>query len=542
MEQKKITQGYLLLALLVVGFVAYVTLTFNNTEQDSYQWDDIVQLNDNWIYEDELGNHSVIDLPIEEKTKAQTSYRLVNHLPKSWVEGSALCFKSDHLLVTVLVQGKEVYSLQVDKRSTIGKSPGFAYVFVPLTSDMFGKKIEIEYTTVYSGSSFHINKVILGEKSTIITGILRENAIDLFLAAFSLCLGVIFIITYMIKNKTYEMNKSLLYLGIFAIPLSVWSMTETQTLQFFLQNTYSIQYITYFALIMCPIPFLLYYNQQRGLSESLISKIISRVCLVTVMLCLILQAFGMVDLPDMLLFIHVCIILVVVYAFVYSIREFFLDRRIYRRMSYTTISMIIMLVCSIVDLYRYYYKENEDYSKYSRVGFLIYLGCTGLGMIFQSIQLDRTNKELEQLAYMDYETGVLNRSAFFKYVEEAVSPSLALVAVEVLELKSIISSFGTVGKDEVIKSTAKMIEVAFRNNGKIFRIAEAQFLIVLEAEVEKSYLHGIEILKKRVQNSNKSRGIKFYLGDSLIHYHKNGEFTLEMILEDLEGTLKLEKA
>lgn len=534
MEQKKITQGYLIIALLVVGFVAYVTLTFNNTEKDSYRWDDIVKLDDNWIYEDATGKQTMINLPIKEQTKAQTTYRLVNHLPKSWGEGSVLCFKSDHLLVNVYIEEKEVYSLQVDEHSTIGKSPGFTYVFVPLTSDMFGKRIEVEYTAVYSGSSFHINKFILGEKSTIITGILRANALAIFLCGFSLCLGIIFIITYIIKNKTYEMSKSLLYLGIFAIPLSIWSMTETQTMQFFFRNTYSLQYVTYLALIMCPIPFLLYYNQQHALSESLAAKIISRICLVTTLVCLALQAFGMVDLPDMLFLIHGCVVMVVLYAFFHFIRDFFRDRHIYRRLSFTTVSMFIMLVCSGIDLYRYYFTANDDYSRYVRVGFLIYLGCTGLGMIFHSVQLDRTNKKLEQLAYIDYETGVLNRSALIKYVEETVTQTLALVAVEVLELKEIASSFGTVGKNEVVKSAAKMIEVAFSNYGKIFRIAEARFLVVLETEVEKSYQHGMEILKKRVQNSNKSRGINFYLGENYITYDREGEHTLETILEELD--------
>ncbi len=534
MEQKKITQGYLLLALLVVSFIAYVSLTFHNTEKNSYQWDDIVQLNDHWTYEDAAGNQTEVNLPIKEKTKANTTYRLINQLPKSWVTGSALCFKSDHLLVNVFIQGKEVYSLQVDKHSTIGKSPGFSYVFVPLTNDMFGQRIEIEYTAVYSGSSFHISKFILGEKSTIITGILRDHAIDLFLCAFSLCLGILFIITYLIKKKTHEMNKSLLYLGIYTIPLSVWSLSETQTLQFFFQNIYSLQYVTYLALIMCPIPFLLYYNQQHSIPENIASKVISGVCLLTAFLCLILQAFGVVDLPDMLIFIHACVILVVGYAFFHYVREFIRDRHRYRKISYTGVSMVTLLVCSTIDLYRYYFKENEDYAKFSRVAFLIYLGCTGLGMIFRSVQIDRTNKKLEQLAYIDYETGVSNRSAFLKYVEETVEETLALAVVEVLELKEITSSFGTVGKSEVIKSAAKMVQVAFGNHGKIFRITEAQFLVVLDAEDRKSYQSCMEILNKRVQNSNKSRGIKFYMGDNYILYHKDGNITIDTILKELE--------
>jgi hypothetical protein len=97
-----------------------------------------------------------------------------------------------------------------------------------------------------------------------------------------------------------------------------------------------------------------------------------------------------------------------------------------------------------------------------------------------------------------------------------------------------VDSLGTIVKSEAIKSAAKMIEIAFCNYGKIFRIAEAKFLVVLEEEIEKSYYHGSEILKKRVHNSNKSRGLKVYLADNYILYEKDGERMLESILTELE--------
>jgi GGDEF domain-containing protein len=194
-------------------------------------------------------------------------------------------------------------------------------------------------------------------------------------------------------------------------------------------------------------------------------------------------------------------------------------------------------MCTIIDLFRFYLTVNEDYSKFVRVGFFIYLGCTGLSTIFHSAQLQKTNKELEQLAYIDNETGALNRTAFIKYVGESCTPTLALVAIEVLELKEIVESLGALGKSEAIKSAAKMIEFAFCNYGKIFRIAEAKFLVVLEIEIEKSYDHGLEILKKRIHNSNKSRGLKVYLADNYILYEKDGERMLESILAELEYSL-----
>lgn len=536
MQQRKITQGYLILAFLVIGFVTYVTLTFNNTEKDFYHWDEIESFNDDWVYVDDTGKDSLISLPIKGRTKAGTTYRLTNYLPKSWSEGSVLCFKNDHLLVSVFVEGEEIYSLKVDERSTIGKSPGFSYVFIPLTSKMYGKLIEVEYTAVYSRSSFHINEFVLGEKSTIITGLLRKNAVALFLCGFSLCLGIVFIITYLIKHKTYEMNKSLLYLGIFAVPLSIWSMTETQTMQFFVRNMYSLQYVTYLSLAMCPIPFLLYYSQRHELQERISIKVISGLCLFITFICLALQAFGKVDLPDTLVFIHLSVAIVIGYTLYHSVRELMSNRYKLRKLSITTVSMIFMLICTVIDLIRFYFTVNADYSMCVRVGFFIYLGCTGLSTIFHSAKMDKTNKELEQLAYRDNDTGVFNRTAFMKHMEESTASKIAIVAIKLLELKEISVSFGETQKVELLKSVAKIIEFSFSNYGKIFRIAESEFIIVLESEIEKSYQQGMDNLKKRVHNSNKSRGLKICLMDHFMLYERE-EKSIETALQELYHSL-----
>ncbi len=539
MQTTRLTRWYIFLVIIVVGFIMYITLMYNNEEQDCYQWDEIKKFNDGWIYSDESGESEPIKLPIKSKTVKNTTYILRNTLPSNVKEGTSLCFKCDHLLVKVYVNEKECYSLNVDVQSTISKSPGFSYVFIPLSSDMGGKAIRVEYEAVYSGASFHITDFLLGDKSTIVTGIIRDNTIPILICSLIFCLGLIFIVAYLIKRKTYNMSKSILYLGIFSLPFAVWSMTETQTMQFFFSNTYALQYVTYLSLALCPVPFLLYYAQQHKLTESKAVYMIGNISLLSVVVSLILQAFGIVDLPDTLLLVHLSVGLILGYSIYRYLREFISNKFRIEQLTLTRLSMIFMLICTVSDLIRYYFSNTRDYSKYIRIGYLMYLGCTGLGTIFRSAQIDKQNKELEQLVYKDTVTGLLNEIAFKKALEVLDQDArIGLIEIEIIELDQIADEFGQDAKNQVLLSVTKMVERAFHNIGIVYRYTHNKFMIMLSGNIDENYSVGMINLKKRLHNSNKSRVHEISLADTFLIYDHGFGQQIENVIEDMELSLR----
>ncbi len=542
MQMKRLARWYIILVTFVIGFIMYITLTYNNEEQDCYQWDEIQKFNDGWIYTDEFGRLIDVKLPIKGKTVKNTTYIISNTLPATIIEGTSLGFKCDHLLVKVYVDSKECYSFNVDEQSTISKSPGFSYIFVPLSSTMGGKTIRVEYEAVYSGASIHITDFFLGDKSTIITGIIRKNSISILICALIFCLGLIFIVAYLIKRRTYNMSKSILYLGIFSLPFAIWSVTETQTMQFFFQNTYALQYITYLSLALCPVPFLLYYAQQHNLTHSKAVRIIGDLCLLSIAVSLTLQIFGIVDLPDTLLLVHISVVAILGFSIYRFLHDFILNRRKIEQLTLTRLSMIFMLVCTVSDLIRYYISNSRDYSKYIRIGYLMYLGCTGLGTIFRSVQIDKQNKELEQLVYQDAVTGLLNAIAFKKALEALdKNKKIGLVEIEILELDQIADEFGQDAKNQILLSVTKMVERAFHNTGKIYRYTHNKLMIMLCENIDENYSIGMLNLNKRLHNSNKSRAHEISLIDTFLIYDHDFGQEIENVIENLELSLRNEK-
>ncbi len=540
MQIKRLSQWYLIISAIIVGFILYVSFTFHNTEQDCYQWNKIVKLNDGWLYEDQVGNQTIVDLPTTKMSKANVTYKLTNTLPPVVCDGSVLSFKSDHLLLNVYIQDQLIYSLQIDQHSTIGKSPGLSYVFVPLKSDMGGKTIRIEYTPVYADSNLKFSSIQLGDKSTILTGILRQNLFAILICALSFCLGLIFIVTYFIKRKTYELSKSLMYLGVFAIPLSIWSLSETQTLQFFFSNVYALQFVPYLSLALCPLPFFLYYIERYHIKPSRLVSLIGCICCFSTFGFLVFQAFGIMDLPEALFLIHISIALVLSYTLIDSMYHYRRYRiRVGKFFSLSSISMVFMLICTIIDLIRYYVSYEGDYAKYVRIGFFLYLGCTGLGTIFRSVQIDRENKELELLAYADAVTGVLNEAAFARDIKEfEESHQFSFVIIEVIKLDEVMHRYGTQIKDELLFSVARILGKVFHGSEKIYRISETMFILTLPNYDEMIYASSMSAVEKRVHNSNKSRGVKIELKHTYAVYNRESGIGIKNLLEDMGISLR----
>lgn len=539
MRQSKIQHCYAALFLLVIAFIAYVGMTYNNTESGGNDWNSIIDYNQGWS----LNDQETVAIPLTMKTKRNDTYRISNVLPEIIKEGSVLAFKSDHLIIHAYVGEEEIYSLTADEHGTIGKSPGLIYAFIPLDHQYSGKKITIEYTCVYSRASFHINGFWLGDKTAIITRLLRHNVFAIVLCVAVFWMGIIFVTAYILNHKSYEMKRSLLYLGLFALPFSAWSVTETQVMQFFFKNAYSLQYVTYLSLSLTALPFLYYFAEEHQITDRKAVRFIGSYQVLVIALCLSLQGIGIADLPETLVLVHSAIGLVIIYCFYQGLLGLYHNRThkvlFLKKFSLQRFSLIVLLICTVIDLFRYYLTVNEDYSRYVRVGFFLYLGCTGLEMIFDSARITKENKQLERLVYLNEETGLWNKAAYQKQIEimqqeDAIEQNYGIVKLNIRSLDELPPESGYRAKAECIRCVARMIERAFRNLGTIYQLEEGQFMILLEKNIEENYNTGLNVLNKRVHNSNKSRDIKIVLSHVFAVHHLGEAKTIDGVLDDLE--------
>lgn len=135
------------------------------------------------------------------------------------------------------------------------------------------------------------------------------------------------------------------------------------------------------------------------------------------------------------------------------------------------------------------FDAKELYSKSVRVTVYSVLIATGLALLFIAaaayIMRRISEPYYKKLAYIDYLTGLNNRTAFELDLRErernGLSPGLALVAYDLNKLKSVNDQLGHAAGDIYIKKMAAFISSSeLGQNGVNYRIGGDEFVTVVE--------------------------------------------------------------
>jgi GGDEF domain-containing protein len=112
-------------------------------------------------------------------------------------------------------------------------------------------------------------------------------------------------------------------------------------------------------------------------------------------------------------------------------------------------------------------------------------------------ELVRRHAELEDMASVDALTGVPNRRAFERQLERNVRPGadVALVLIDLDNLKSINDSVGHSVGDEVLRGTAVRIQSCLRTTDTVSRLSGDEFAVLLPRVGARSNL---EVISRRI--------------------------------------------
>jgi len=545
LKHTRIIKIYSVLIVISVLFLLYINYQYTNTEVDHYKWNEIRSFDSGWDYETEDGTKERIDLPLNKAIEAGKMYVITKTLPDYYPEGSVLCVKNNHTTMNVYINGELSYSIGVDDRNTIGKSPGCVYSLIPLTIDNYGKEVKIEYIPVYKRASLHISGFLLGERTTIVTGLIRQNILSVILCALTAAVGIVLIACYYIRLAGKDSRPHLLYMGFFTLTVSVWSLFETQIMQFFISNVYVLQYITYISLALIPIPALIYYAYKKGIECSKTVTALSLFSVISILLSIGLQCTGTKDLPETVFLAHINIALCTVYVITGQAKRYFHSQGKHRKhMTVTSMGVLILGATIMIDILRYYFKLYNDYAKFVRIGFFIYIICIGYDLVIASIDAHVEIEKLEDIVFADPMTGLLNRTAYENKIGELQEKSverhsISVAKIRIMGLAQTELTYGSKAKEEIIRTAARLINLSFRSTASCYHASEDEFVIIMEDAGIDAEVSGFSYLRKRLYNCNKSRGEKIRLIYALEHPDQDG-MTIKDLIANVDEALNKE--
>lgn len=452
-----------------------------------------VAFDEGWYLEDgsgvDVGHLNTI--PSIEPYQEQVVY---HRLPDNLKEGISLCFRTKNINYQVYVDGELRYEPILRESSIYNKSFGTRWNYIPLYRSDAGKIVEVRFYTVYENSRVCIDNLYLGNAAGEIVNTFTGRAV-----AFSTCLlilfaGLLLIIADIPANLQIRKNHELLYLGLFAISIAIWCLSETNLLQFYTDDSKLLQILSCCSLIMIPIPLVLYLDAAFGFKNKIIVPGICGLSAAEFIICTVLHFTGVMDYHETLTFSHI-ILALCAFLLLYSILKNAYRagkskiKNVYKALR--TIGLMGICFATVIDIIRYYLGNTGDSAMFVRIGLLIFILCYGsssLEKTINAVKLGMHSEFVSQLAYRDGLTGIGNRTAFQERLvelekEKQQLPGIAIIMFDVNDLKLVNDNQGHQKGDELLVCSAEIIRKAMEAaEGACYRIGGDEFVGILCGE------------------------------------------------------------
>ena len=442
-------------------------------------------------------------------------YSIYLALPSKLEQGVSLNFRSKNIFYKVYIDGTLRYEPYVEDSVFYTKSYGTRWNFIPLNAEDAGKTVELRFSTVYSSSRACIDNTVINTAASMILTILREKSVALITCILLLFVGLLLIIADIPINMQSEKNHELMYLGLFAVSIAVWCLSETNLIQLFTGDSRIMQIVSCYSLMLIPIPMVLYLDSAFGFRRRIIVPIITLLSFAEYVVCTILHFTKILDYRETLKATHIMLVVSAVTLLATIIKNAFMVgknqiKNVYRVLR--GIGLMGLAFATGIDLWRFYQGNSTDSAMFVRIGLLIFIICYGSSSLEKTINAVRLGVRAEfvsQLAYKDGLTGIGNRTSFQEHLVELektklTGPSIGIVMFDVNDLKYVNDNLGHSLGDSMLVESAKIIKNAFDTvDGSCYRIGGDEFAVVICGEDAKAqYEQGITRFHDAIQKYN----------------------------------------
>lgn len=427
--------------------------------------------------------------------------------------GASFCFYTIHENVKVWLGDTQVYSLCASAANSFGKTTGCNWPAIHLSEDDNGKLIRVETTPIYSKKIGSNHEFYIGSYNLICGMVLLDSFAILLLSIFAGIIGIIFIAFAIFYRNNQEVDRSLLYLGIFAMEMGLWKFSDMVAADLIFRNPLFASSLASLTLATLPGSFVLFIKRQFHFRDHIIWDILNWGCSGLVVINVVLQAKGVADLRESLWVIHVAIVIVILAIIVMTVmeaRNYFWSKKL----KVTLCGIGLCTLGASVDLVLYYITGSTGNMVYALLAFLFYTLIMGAISIKEARELMERGKEAKyfrDLALHDQLTGLYNRSYYKQYLDKIdYSHTECLVVMfDVNRLKTCNDTFGHAEGDFLLRSSGRLIQQCFSELGACCRLGGDEFCVLVKDCTEERVVERLQRLQREIFAHNKSHSENF---------------------------------
>lgn len=250
-----------------------------------------------WLQVEKNGTKKPVDLPGKLEGERGDTFIIETKVTAQLASHGYLCIVSARQDVKVFVDTKLRASYSTAKTRLYGKTSTSFYVFARFTADDLGRKLTIEYTTdsAYSGL---VSEMYYGSQVGIWLTLIKRDGLELFIGIIMILLSVLSIIVSLVLRIIYHKKDNrgdLLYLGTAVMLVGIWVIANSPFRQMMFPNVSSIGDMTFFALMLLPLPFIIFMDQVQDGRYYKIYRILLLLAIADTIVCSLLQLTNVVD-------------------------------------------------------------------------------------------------------------------------------------------------------------------------------------------------------------------------------------------------------
>lgn len=477
---KKNIESILFFGLIIVSFfIVMLAKPYDGNSDGFERYMNVQTLTNGWTFYDGK-NEQKVSLPVRMNSDSQGDGTSISAaLPEKVEDDYAICFRTSHSRVQVLIDGVEVYQYRWTDEVPLGNSPGSLWNIVDLYPKYSGKTITIKTDSPYDMYEGLFRTVTYGDKASIIMYLQKETRIMLILSCIPIVLGIILIIAAFFAGKEFS-KRPFAYVGIFLTVVGIWETTETGYLQFLKFDMYTVQIVNLLTFGFIPLLVIMALKY-----TNLLKYYFKRLFYINVIIYAVYVALQLLEISDMyqtLWLIHLSMVIDSIFIF-WDTKRYYDEQEDKSSFICIMITYSIVFFAIIIDIYRMYVYPDSYNGYATRIAMVLFIVFMAVSIVQRSLAVERKNIEREtiiNMAYTDILTGIKNRRCFEEDAEKLANAkkSFNIVAIDMNNLKMINDELGHKFGDEALIKVANALRI-FENYGEeCYRMGGDEFEVI----------------------------------------------------------------
>lgn len=486
---KKIShQGAIVLTFIVLAAVwFFIFFKYHDSQKLDYNSLSSASLNDAWYYVSN-GEKHIIKLPNTEKKRVPVDSdgysRIYLDLAENFVAEVDISFYTKNQFDVVKIGEKVLESYMGINYPKWFSSSGcyFHIVTVPQNEAKEKRTLCIALTSYMKSMDGIYSEIQCGSKFSLIDHLIRRNGFKIFISILVFLFSAFLLLVAWLFRKQIGADHTLRALGFLTLLVSCWLLEESYVTQFLYANQIVHWLFNYIFFLAIPITFLYFLEELCGNHKYIGIGILTYADIIVIAVCLILQFSGKYQLTQTMFLTHIMIIVLSIYTVCFFVKEM---KKNNARLKEYFVAIIILFIGCYAELAVYYGKncyESSWIMPLTCLVFFIFLGYRVYNATVKKMQALNEAETYQKLAFIDFSTGVYNRTAYYTFIEKFVGKDepFSIVLFDMNNLKKINDKYQHLFGDKVIKCFSDCAQNAFGKYGKIYRIGGDEFIALIK--------------------------------------------------------------